>query len=114
VVKSTLFREPYYNPKTIALDFDGFIVMLESALERLVFLLHVCTHNPTGVDPMEEQWMANTVVFLTKKHYAFFDLAYQGFASNDLDRDAGAVRHFVLCSVPMLVCWVHSVGEPCH
>ena len=79
-----------------------------------MFLLHVCAHNPTGVDPMEEQWTANTVVFLAKKHYAFFDLAYQGFASSDLDQDAGAVRHFVLCSVPMLVCWVHSVGGPCH
>jgi len=84
VVKSTLFREPYYNPKTITLNFDGFIMTLESAPERSVFLLHVCAHNPTGVDPMEEQWTANmvTVVFLAKKHYAFFDLAYQGFASS--------------------------------
>ena len=71
MVKSTPFQEPYYNPKMIALNFDGFIMMLESAPECSVFLLHVCTHNPTGVDPMEEQWTANTVVFLAKKHYAF-------------------------------------------
>ena len=25
----------------------------------------------------------------------FFDMAYQGFASGDIDRDASAVRHFV-------------------
>jgi len=95
---------PYYDPKTIGLDFDGFVATLESAPERSVFLLHACAHNPTGVDPTEEQWKAIADVFLTKMHYAFFDSAYQGFASGDLDRDAGAVRHFVSRGVPMLVC----------
>jgi aspartate/tyrosine/aromatic aminotransferase len=73
-----------------------------------VFLLHACAHNPTGVDPTEEQWKAIASVFLTKKHYAFFDSAYQGFASGDLDRDASAVRYFVSSGVPMLVCQVRS------
>jgi len=41
---------------------------------------------------------------LAKKHYAFVDCAYQGFASGDLDRDAWAVRHFVERGVAMLVC----------
>jgi aspartate aminotransferase len=27
--------------------------------------------------------------------YAFFDMAYQGFASGDINRDAHAVRYFV-------------------
>ena len=30
-----------------------------------------------------------------KKHFPFFDCAYQGFASGDLDNDAWAVRYFV-------------------
>jgi len=97
---------PYYDPKTIGLDFDGFIATLENAPEHSVFLLHACAHNPTGVDPTEEQWKTIADVFLAKKHYAFFDSAYQGFASGDLDRDAGAVRHFVSLGVPMLVCQV--------
>jgi len=41
---------------------------------------------------------------LQKNHYAFFDSAYQGFASGDLDRDAWAVREFVSRGVPMLIC----------
>lgn len=41
---------------------------------------------------------------LQKGHYAFFDCAYQGFASGDLDRDAWAVREFVNRGIPMLVC----------
>lgn len=103
---------PYYDPKTIGLDFDGFIATLQSAPERSVFLLHACAHNPTGVDPTEEQWKTIAGVFLEKKHYAFFDSAYQGFASGDLDRDATAVRYFVSKGVPLLVCQVRS-GTPC-
>jgi aspartate aminotransferase len=95
---------PYYDPKTIGLDFTGFVNALESAPEKSVFLLHACAHNPTGVDPTEEQWEKLADVVLAKGHYAFFDSAYQGFASGDLDRDASAVRYFVKRGVPLLVC----------
>ncbi|EIN07477.1 aspartate aminotransferase [Punctularia strigosozonata HHB-11173 SS5] len=95
---------PYYDPKTIGLDFDGFVGSLRSAPARSVFLLHACAHNPTGVDPTAEQWKTIADVILEKKHYAFFDCAYQGFASGDLDRDASAVRYFVQRGVPLLVC----------
>ena len=30
-----------------------------------------------------------------KGHFPFFDMAYQGFASGDCDRDAAALRLFV-------------------
>ena len=33
--------------------------------------------------------------FKQKRHFPFFDVAYQGFCSGDLDRDAAAVRLFV-------------------
>jgi len=95
---------PYYDPKTIGLDFEGFIDSLRAAPERSAFLLHACAHNPTGVDPTEEQWKVIAQVILEKKHYAFFDCAYQGFASGDLDKDAWAVRYFVELGVPLLVC----------
>jgi len=69
-----------------------------------VFLLHACAHNPTGVDPTKEQWKEIAEVILERGHYAFFDCAYQGFASGDLDGDAWAVRYFVEKGVPLLVC----------
>ncbi|KAN0062557.1 Aspartate aminotransferase, cytoplasmic [Thecaphora frezii] len=96
---------PYYDPKTIALDFDGFTNTLRSAKNQSVFLLHACAHNPTGVDPTPEQWQKIADIFVEKSHFAFFDCAYQGFASGDLDRDASAVRHFVARkSIPLLIC----------
>jgi len=94
----------YYDPKTIGLDFQGFIDALKNAPDQSVFLLHACAHNPTGVDPTQEQWKAIAEVIVAKKHYSFFDCAYQGFASGDLDKDAWAVRYFVDQGLPLLVC----------
>ncbi|KAJ8588910.1 aspartate aminotransferase [Rhizopogon salebrosus TDB-379] len=95
---------PYYDPTTIGLDFDGFIGALQSAPPRSVFLLHSCAHNPTGVDPTRDQWKQIAEVMLAKNHYTFFDCAYQGFASGDLNNDAWSVRYFVEKGMPMLVC----------
>ncbi|KAB5596474.1 Aspartate aminotransferase [Ceratobasidium theobromae] len=95
---------PYYDPKTIGLDFTGLINSLKAAPARSVFLLHACAHNPTGVDPTSEQWKEIADVVIEKGHYAFFDSAYQGFASGDLDKDAEAVRYFVSRGVPLLIC----------
>lgn len=97
---------PYYDPRTIGLDFQGFKLALENAPARSVILLHACAHNPTGVDPTREEWKELAEVIISKQHYAFFDCAYQGFASGDLENDAWAVRYFVEKRVPMLVCQV--------
>lgn len=59
--------------------------------ERSVILLHACAHNPTGVDPSKEQWAELSSVVKQKKLYPFFDMAYQGFASGNIDNDAFAV-----------------------
>ena len=58
-------------------------------------MLHACAHNPTGVDPRPEQWKELSALVKERKLYAFFDMAYQGFASGDVDADAFAVRQFL-------------------
>jgi aspartate aminotransferase len=60
-----------------------------------VVLLHACAHNPTGIDPTQEQWKEISTIVKEKGLFPFFDMAYQGFASGDTTRDAFAVRHFV-------------------
>jgi aspartate aminotransferase len=67
-------------------------------------LLHACAHNPTGVDPSPEQWRELSALFRSKQLFPFFDMAYQGFASGDCDRDALAVRTFVADGHTPLVC----------
>ncbi|KAI1338221.1 aspartate aminotransferase [Xylariaceae sp. FL0016] len=86
---------PYYHAETRSFDFTGMIRSLESeALEGDVVILQACAHNPTGLDPSKEQWTAIADICEKKGLIPFFDTAYQGFASGDLDEDAWAVRHF--------------------
>lgn len=86
---------PYFSTKTKGLDFEGMIEAIEKAPEGNIILLHACAHNPTGVDPTQEQWKEICKVMQAKKQFPFFDCAYQGFASGNLNKDAWAVRYFV-------------------
>ena len=85
----------YYNEKTIGLDFEGMIADMKAAPEGSIMLLHACAHNPTGIDPTIEQWKEISKIVKEKNHYPFFDMAYQGFASGDTNKDAEPVRMFI-------------------
>lgn len=84
----------YYDPKTNGLDHSGFLEDLDKAKNDSIVLLHVCAHNPTGVDPTQEQWKSILEVIKRKNHFVCFDSAYQGFASGDLVKDAYALNLF--------------------
>ncbi|KAI9710094.1 MAG: Aspartate aminotransferase, cytoplasmic [Bogoriella megaspora] len=86
---------PYFSAKTKGLDFDGMIDAIDKAPDGSIIVLHACAHNPTGVDPTQEQWKQIAKTIRNKNHFPFFDCAYQGFASGDLARDAWAIQHFV-------------------
>merc|ERR1711972_775380 len=55
-------------------------------------LLHAVAHNPTGVDPTEEQWKQIIAKCQSKKLVPLLDNAYQGYASGDLVKDGFAQR----------------------
>jgi len=94
----------YYDRATNALNFHGFCEDLRNAPEKSVFLLHACAHNPTGLDPSFEQWKELAKLIKEKNHVTFFDSAYQGFATGNLDKDATAVRYFAEQGMEMFVC----------
>jgi len=75
----------YYNPKTLAVDIQGMISDLEKAPAGSIVLLHACAHNPTGVDPTKEEWKQIAQVMLKNSLFPYFDSAYQGFASGDVE-----------------------------
>jgi aspartate aminotransferase, mitochondrial len=85
----------YYNKDTIGLDFDGMVEDIKAMPKNSIVLLHACAHNPTGVDPTEDQWKAISDAVKEGEHFPFFDMAYQGFASGDTDKDAFALRYFI-------------------
>lgn len=85
----------YYDPKTCGLNFEGLVKDIKNAPDSSLFLFHACAHNPTGVDPTPEQWKEISQICKKKNHFVFFDLAYQGFASGNPEKDASAVRQFI-------------------
>uniref|UniRef100_A0A1D1ZUP4 Aspartate aminotransferase n=1 Tax=Auxenochlorella protothecoides TaxID=3075 RepID=A0A1D1ZUP4_AUXPR len=98
----------YFNPATVSLDFDGMLHDIAAAPAGSVILLHGCAHNPTGIDPTREQWSKIADVIEERHHLAFFDVAYQGFASGSLDDDAFAPRLFVERGLEVLVAQSYS------
>lgn len=85
----------YFKDETRSLDLEGMLADLKSAPQGSIILLHTCAHNPTGVDPTLEQWEQILDVIQERRHMSFFDTAYQGFATGDLDRDAAPARRAV-------------------
>ncbi|KAI6649691.1 Aspartate aminotransferase [Oopsacas minuta] len=82
----------YYDKSTCGLNADGMLKDLRELPSGSIILLHASAHNPTGVDPTQQQWRDIGKVLKEKGHLPFIDMAYQGFATGDLDRDAFAVR----------------------
>ncbi|KAK4057799.1 aspartate transaminase aat1 [Microbotryomycetes sp. JL221] len=85
----------YYDKKTVGLDFEGLKRDMKAAPNKSIFLLHACAHNPTGIDPTQEQWKEISDIVKEKEHFPLFDSAYQGFATGSVDRDAFAPRYFI-------------------
>ena len=82
----------YYNKSNCGFDAAGCFEDLTNLPNQSLILLHACAHNPTGVDPTAEEWQEISHIMKQKGHYPFFDMAYQGFASGDLVKDAYALR----------------------
>ncbi|KAJ2558022.1 aspartate transaminase aat1 [Coemansia sp. RSA 1933] len=85
----------YYDAATRGLNLPAMLEDIRALPKGSIVLLHACAHNPTGVDPTPAQWRDIQRVVEEREHVAFFDMAYQGFASGCADRDAAALRAFV-------------------
>jgi aspartate/tyrosine/aromatic aminotransferase len=46
----------YYDTEKRCLDIAGLLSDLKGAPRGAVLILHMCAHNPTGLDPTVEQW----------------------------------------------------------
>ncbi|KAK5975435.1 Aspartate aminotransferase, partial [Trichostrongylus colubriformis] len=85
----------YYDKNTCGFDEAGALDDISKIPKGSIILLHACAHNPTGVDPSKEQWKKISDICKKNELFVFFDMAYQGFASGDVDGDAYAVRYFI-------------------
>ncbi len=92
----------YYNAETKGKDFHQMVADLQNAVEGDIVLLHGCCHNPTGVDPTEEEWTELAKLCADKKLLPLFDFAYQGFAKG-VEEDAAGLRIFAQFNKEILV-----------
>jgi len=99
---------PYYNKSTNSIDIEGLMSTLKEASSGSCFVLHACAHNPTGLDPSNDQWKEIANIMMERNHFPFFDCAYQGFASGDLDQDAYAPRLFISLGMELFVAQSYS------
>jgi aspartate/tyrosine/aromatic aminotransferase len=78
------------------------IACLEQVPAGDVVLMHVCCHNPTGVDLLNEQWDRVVAVAVEKGWTPFLDFAYQGFGDS-LEEDRAAVEKFAAAGIDFYV-----------
>ena len=83
---------PYYDTNEHVLRIEQMLDALRKVPAGDLVLLHACCHNPSGLDPSEDEWRAIADVILERELVPFIDMAYQGF-SRSLDDDAFVVRH---------------------
>lgn len=70
----------YYDPNTQGLNLEALLDDLSKLKEGDSVLLHVCCHNPTGIDPSPAQWDQILQIIAERNLLPLFDMAYQGFS----------------------------------
>ncbi len=93
---------PYYDASAHGLAFEAMAEALKKIPAGDVVLLHGCCHNPSGVDPTNEQWQRLSDICTEAGWLPFFDLAYQGLGTG-IEEDAAGVRTFAVPGRDMLV-----------
>jgi aspartate/tyrosine/aromatic aminotransferase len=93
---------PYFN-KTDGIDIDAMVEYLSKINEKSVINLQLSSHNPTSLDPNISQWDKIAAVMKQKKHLAFFDVAYLGYASGNISTDLYPIHKFAQEKIEMII-----------
>lgn len=96
---------PYLASDKRSLDISAMMDTLEregKAGDAIV--LHACCHNPTGIDPTEDQWQELAELTAQRGMLPILDFAYQGFGDGPTEDQVGlrqiAAQHseYFVCS----------------
>jgi aspartate/tyrosine/aromatic aminotransferase len=92
---------PYYKDRK--LDIDSLVEFLRNLEDGSVISLQISGHNPTSLDPSKEEWDRLAEVMAKKKHIAYFDVAYLGYASGCIQEDLYPVYKFADLNIEQLI-----------
>ena len=93
----TVSEYAYYDADSKGLDFVAMCEDLRKVPAGDVVLLHVCCHNPSGVDLTGEQWKQVAGIAGEKGWIPFLDFAYQGFGQGLEEDRQGVVAMLESC-----------------
>lgn len=93
---------PYYDADSRSLRIDDLLETLGQIPQGDIVLLHGCCHNPTGIDPTQEQWRQIADIVAARSLVPFIDAAYIGLA-NGLEADVYPIRLLAERSSEMIV-----------
>ena len=85
-------RYPYFDRATNGLAFDTMMSALKDIPSGDTVLFHGCCHNPTGVDPSNDQWQQISNLVHGNGLLPLLDLAYQGFAEGIREDGEGPLK----------------------
>ena len=94
---------PYFDRENNRLALDEMLDALRQIPAGDVVLLHGCCHNPTGIDPTQEQWTQIAAVLDQRGLLPLLDFAYQGF-SDGIVEDAVGLRALARPGAELIVC----------
>lgn len=100
----TVQNIPYYDSRIHGLNKDAYFSSLRALPKKSVILFHTSCHNPTGCDPMQQDWNELADLCQERELLPFFDTAYQGFGAG-LEQDAYPVRLFAKKGLEFLVAY---------
>lgn len=85
-------RYPYFDKATNGLAFDTMMSTLKDIPSGDTVLFHGCCHNPTGVDPSNDQWQQISDLVHGNGLMPVLDFAYQGFAEGIREDGEGPLK----------------------
>jgi aromatic-amino-acid transaminase len=83
---------PYFDKASNGLAFEAMMTALADIPSADAVLFHGCCHNPTGVDPSNEQWQLIADLVHGNGLLPVLDFAYQGFAEGIREDGEGPLK----------------------
>jgi aspartate aminotransferase len=93
----------YYDAERGIVDFPSVLNAVSQAPDGSIFVLQGCCHNPSGLDLTQTQWRQLAQAMKQRRHFPFFDMAYQGLGFS-LEEDAFGLRRFEELGFELLAC----------
>lgn len=93
---------PYIITKEGRIDIKAMTSSIQSMQNGSAIVFQASCHNPTGIDPTDEEWKILSDAVKEKGLIPFFDMAYQGLGRG-LDEDAFSIRLFLKEGHEMLI-----------